>query len=78
MDLFDQCDSKGPMTSISSQEGLHIDHDISSARYVPNQLPEFPALVLLSIEIWNILDNIFVLIHVQLHTLSAIKQLQLN
>ena len=77
MDLFDQRDSKGQMQSISSQEGLPIDHDIPLARNVLNQMPEFPALVVPSNEIWNILDKIFVLIYVQLHALPANQELQL-
>jgi hypothetical protein len=76
MDLFDQHDSKGQTTSISSQEGLPIDHGMLLTRNVLIQLPEFPALVVLSNEIWNILENIFVPIYVQSHMLSAIQQLQ--
>ena len=76
MDLFDQRDSKGQMQPISSQEGLPIDHDIPLAINVLNQLPELPALIVPSNEIWNGSDKIFVPIHVQLHALPAIQQLQ--
>ncbi len=74
MDLFDQRDGREQMQPIFSQEGLPINHDILLARNVLNQLPEFPALVVLSNEIWTILDKMFVLIHMQLHALSAIQQ----
>ena len=78
--IFDQPDSKleGQMQFISSQEGWPIDHNIPLARDVLDQLPKFPALIVPSNEIWNILDKIFVLIHVQswLHTLTAIQQFQ--
>ncbi len=81
MDLFDQGDSKGQKLSISSQEGLSIDHDIPLARNVLNKLPEYPALIVLSQKIWNILDKTFVpilSIHVQWNALqvSTIHQLQ--
>jgi hypothetical protein len=56
MYLNDQRVSKGQMTSFSRQEGLPIDHDISLARNILNQLPESSALVVLSHEAWNILD----------------------
>jgi hypothetical protein len=60
MDLFDQHDSKGQMLSTCSQEELPIDHAISLARNIPNQLLECPALVVKCNEIC-----MFVLIHLQ-------------
>ncbi len=44
--------------------------------FISSKMPEFPALVVLSNEIWNILDKISVPI-LQLHALTAIQQLQL-
>ncbi len=76
MDLDDHCDSKGHMSFISLKEGFSLDHDTSLARNVLNQLPEFPALVALSNEIWKFLDQNIAPIHVQSHALSAIQQLQ--
>jgi hypothetical protein len=57
VNLDDQYDSKGQMPLISFQTEFPKDHDTSLARNVLNQLPEFPALVVLSYEIWNILDK---------------------
>ena len=64
------------MPSNSSQQRLSFDPDIPLARNVLNQLTEFPALVVPSNEIWNVMDKIFVLIHVQSHVLHTIQQLQ--
>ncbi len=72
MDLYNQRDSTGQMSFI--KEGLA--KDISLARNILNQLPEFPALVVLSNEIWSILNKIFEPIHAQSHALSEIQQLQ--
>jgi hypothetical protein len=68
--LFDQHDSKGQTPSISSQEGSPIDLDIPLARTILNKLPECPALLVPTDDIWNILDKICVPIHVSLHALS--------
>ncbi len=76
MYLDDQRDSKGKISFISFEEGFPKVHDVSLGRNVLNQQPKFPAKVVLSNEIWNILDKILVLIHVQSYALSEIQQLQ--
>jgi hypothetical protein len=48
VDLYDQRDSKGLMLFNSFKEGFPKDHDMSLARNILNQLPEFAELVLLS------------------------------
>ena len=80
VDLYDQRDRKGQMSFISFKKGFPKDH-LHLARNALNQLPvkfsaNSVARLAPSNETWNIGDRTFAQILVQLHTPSAIQQIQ--